>query len=564
MYYDENNRNRGQSGGVYYSPPRRPRATRNPEPPRPRRWWIWLLVILLVLALAACGYWFREQIGEFLKGLNGPTAVAAVPTEKPMNLPTQVPVMPTEEPEEEVSFEELMRAFATQQPVPAPVATQAPTKEPTWAPTLEPTVVATLAPTNVPTSEPTAEPTPEPVLHATYQIGGRVTFSFKGEKLTIPMFWYAGGYFPDDDPWNSEFQKEVEGSYGPDLEGEAIESVIYNWLHELVKSPLQIVRLRVQNGQEKLTSLEAETARAWEIVSRGSDYYDLIANETLQFMFEGMKNGRVETSMDWVLENYMVSQMVPQQPMAVHGRRNSDDDKLKEEKDLLFTIYRGDGTRLISCRQGLINTAKDARADVGDYDQTAWVNANEGGTWKWKRAVPVATKVPPTPVPTPVPTPEPTSPPTSPPTQPPTNPPTQPPTQPPTPVPTPEPTPVPTPGPTPRPTKDPSQRPTVSDAPVGGGPTNPENSEDPHTVVAPPTSTPYVPPPVTPAPTPAPTPVPTAMVRPTEVCWTAAPTPIREDKATPPPAEEHHNVPTQEPKTTEDPNGTTDFDPDSI
>ena len=87
---------------------------------------------------------------------------------------------------------------------------------------------------------------------------------------------------------------------------------------------------------------------------------------------------------------------------------------------------------------------------------------------------------------------------------------------------------------------------------------NPENSEDPHTTdhVE---STPVQPTP-TPKPTPKPTAVPTAVVRPTEVCEVPAPTPIREDKNTPPPADDNHNVPSEKPDGVADDS----FDPDSI
>ncbi len=466
-----------------------------------------------------------------------------------------------------------------------PVVTEAPTEIPTEVPTAASTAELTEAPTVVLTLAPTEPPARVP----TYTVVGEVTFTLKdsGKKVTIPEIRYAGGYFPEKDPWYSELEMEVEGSYGPSLEDETIEDGVYNWLHELVESPLQITRLRVQMGMEDLKSLEEEVRFAWSF-ARDPDEYDRVANETLQFLYAKLDGGTLFTSVDWSLENYM-AEGDSNAPIVVHGRRNSDDDKRREDKDVLFTLFDAKGKDIISERQGFRNTAKDARVNQKDYSWRAWVNLTEGGTWKWKKGgtkptdppsvtptpppdptpiptpepTPVPTPIPtpePTPVPTPIPTPKPTPEPTPVPTPIPTPKPTPEPTPAPTPIPTPKPTPEPT--PTPRPTKQPEDRPQESDAPVGHGETNPQNSEDPQTTSAP-TSTPYVAP--TPAPaTPAPTPVPTAVVRPTEVCETVAPTPIREDTQPTPAPEPEHSVPTQEPVTTNDPVGTTDFDPDSV
>ncbi|MBR3233099.1 hypothetical protein IKF74_02360 [Candidatus Saccharibacteria bacterium] len=479
-----------------------------------------------------------------------------------------------------------------------PEATEVPTAAPTEVPTEAPTEVPTEEPTEVPTEAPTMGPTevsevePEvPDVHAEYaETGATITFTIDKEKVIMSTFTYAGGYIPYDDPWYAELAKEAEGSYGPSLEGETIEEGVYNWLHELPKSPLQIIRARVQMGVEKLDSLQAETAKAWEIARLSQAEYDEIANDTLTRLFRVLKWGKVVVSTDWELENFMreVEDEESGYPLEVRGRLNSDDDKILEEKDVLITIVDKTGKNYISAPRGLANTANDAHVSVKEFDVRAWVNLTEGGTWKWKRGgggkpTPVPTD-PPTPPPTDPPTPPPTDPPTNPPTTtpppdvtptpapptdpptpPPTDPPTPPPTDPPTPPPTDPPTPPPTdpPTPTPRPTKNPDDRPTITDAPIGGGPTNPENSEDPHTTDAPPTSTPYNPTPA-PDPTPTPTPVPTAAVGPTEVCDPPAAPPIREDTQPAPEPDPDHNVPEPEPEVADDPNNTDDFDPDSV
>ncbi|MBQ1528584.1 hypothetical protein IIZ77_02985, partial [Candidatus Saccharibacteria bacterium] len=196
--------------------------------------------------------------------------------------------------------------------VPTDVSTEAPTSTPTTKPTEAPTLelvkaspeTPTEAPTMAPTKEP--EPTEVPEVHAEYTETGTVTFAIeKQKKVTISRFTYAGGYIPDDDPWCSELEKEVEGSYGPSLEGETIEEGVYNWLHELPKSPLQIIRARVQIGLEKLDSLQAETQRAWEIARLPKAEYDEIANDTLEHLFGALEGGKILITTDWELENFM-------------------------------------------------------------------------------------------------------------------------------------------------------------------------------------------------------------------------------------------------------------------
>lgn len=583
-----------------YSPPKIPNDAPTPSTSDEGGSGRSILPALLIIALVILGllvYFVGDNLGWFGKSQTDVTRV--MPTASPS---TESFITTKDADEQKVEptkpaevTPQVVYVYVTPDPTEEPTATPttAPTATPTMVPTEAPTQEPTEAPTVVPTEEPTNEPeAPTSAIVAielveeseegpTYEIVGTVTFKLydSGKVTSIPMIEYAGGYFPDEDPWNSELEMEVEGSYGPSLEGETIEEGLTNWTYELVKSPLQITRLRVQMGMEDLQSLEEEVAFAWNF-ARNPDEYDRIANETLQFLYQKLEGGTLRTSVDWSLENFMV-EGDERAPIAVRGRKNSDDDKIREEKDVLFTLFDARGNDIISERRGLVNTAISARVKAEEYTRRAWVNLTEGGTWKWKKGQVEPTNPPtnppevtPTPVPntpTPVPntpTPEPNTPTPVPNTPTPVpNTPTPVPNTPtpvpntPTPVPN-TPTPVPN-TPTPRPTKNPEDRPQESDAPVGHGPTNPENSEDPHTTAAPPTSTPYVAP--TPAPaTPAPTPVPTAVVRPTENCETAAPTPIREDtQPTPAPGPEH-NVPTQEPATAEDPNNTDDFDPDSI
>ena len=539
-------------------------------------WWKWLIAILAVALAFGLAWlistnwhgWFDQQAT-----LNAPrTVVTTELTAGPT--PTMTPqVIVTEKVVEKI-------VYVTPEPTEAP--TEVPSQAPTEPPAREPKVV--------PTEEPEEE-FEEEELHGEIIFSGEtVSFMADGKKLTLERFSYSGGYFPEDDPWYAEEPKETEESYGPPISGQTYAEKTQNWLMELVKSGHQVIRLRTQMGMIAPKSLEEENQMAMELNASEPDEYDRVVNETLTYFFDQLDGGRIEASTDWYLENYMRPMSESDLRPELHGRLWHDDDTLPEEKDLLLTYFDRTGKNFVSEKQGWLNTLKDARASEKDYSQRAWVNMDEGGTWKWKQgAKPGQTPTPtpkptptptPTPAPTPTPTPKPTPTPTPKPTPTPTPKPTPTPTPAPTPTltpaptptptpaptptptpaPTPTPTPAPTPTPTPRPTKDPGQRPTESDAPTGGGPTNPENSEDPHTTDhVESTPTPAVPTP-TPAPTPTPTPVPTAVVQPTEVCQVPAPTPIREDLNQPPAGDDDHNVPETETEGEADDS----FDPDSI
>ena len=484
----------------------------------------WTLIILALIAVFLGLAYFFGWTNQWSKGLN--SLIPGVNFDW-MNNPRIVAAETEEAP------------AAQQETVPtsAPVITPTPPVEPTAPPAREPTA----PPTQVPTAAPTATPTPVAEAHATYTQGKEIKVKVNGKDETFRTFTYSGGYIPTDDPWFApEKDKETKESYGRPIYGKTPQELTYNWLRELCKSPHQIIRLRTQMGMISPKSLKEEDELAFALAAKPAAEYDKIVNETLQFFFKKLKGGRIEQEPDWDLENYMlaVEHSDDSGEVNLHGRLNHDDDTKPEDKDILLTFYaKGAKETFVSSERGFLNTVNDAKAKSSKFSQRAWVNMTEGGTWKWKGKGGGGTVNPtPTPsdnTPTPAPTSTPTQGPTSTPTSAPTN--------------------------TPRPTKDPSQRPTESDAPVGGGPTNPENSEDPHTTdhVE---STPAPAATATPAPTAAPTAVPTAAVRPTEQCATAAPTPIREDQNTPPPGDDHHNVPTEKPAGTADDS----FDPDSI
>lgn len=470
-----------------------------------------LLIIAILVGLVWGGWTIAYNAGwvqraptlDFVSLFNQPVATATVaPTAEPVITPT-----------------------------PAPVVTEPPALSYEDEEDEEPQITA--APTAVPTAVPTAAPTAAPASHATYTMDKEIQVTVNGKKEVFRTFTYSGGYIPADDPWFApEKDKETKESYGRPIYGKTPQELTYNWLRELCKSPHQIIRLRTQMGMISPKSLKEEDELAFALAAKPAAEYDKIVNETLQFFFKKLKGGRIEQEPDWDLENYMlaVEHSDDSGEVNLHGRLNHDDDTKPEDKDILLTFYaKGAKKTFVSSERGFLNTVNDANAKKSNFSQRAWVNMTEGGTWKWKGKGGGGT-VNPTPTPTGS-----------------------------TSTPAPTPTPTPTPTKKPRPTKDPSQRPTESDAPVGGGPTNPENSADPHTTdhVE---STPAPAATATPAPTAAPTAVPTAEVRPTEVCEVPASTPVREDQNTPPPGDDHHNVPTEKPAGTADDS----FDPGSI
>ena len=468
-----------------------------------------LLIIIAIIIALICGTWYAaHSLGWFQYALfdfgfltNSPPAVTATVTSSPTAEPA---ISPTP-------------ALENQQAGEQAQVTPVPTAPPTVAPTEPPT----------PTPYVTAAPA-----HATYTLGKDIHVMVDGKEVVFRTFTYSGGYIPADDPWfASEKEKETPESYGRPIYGKTPQELTYNWLREVCKSPYQVIRLRTQMGMITPKSLEKEDKLALELAAKPAKDYDAVVNETLQAFFKKLDGGRIESSTDWDLENYMLAvEDDDSGEVNLRGRENHDDGAKPEDKDILLTFYaKGSKTTFVSSKRGWLNTADNAKVSSSKFSQRAWVNMTEGGTWKWKAKGSGGSNTNPpggnTPTPAPTSTPTPTSGPTN----------------------------------TPRPTKDPGQRPTVSDAPVGGGSTNPENSTDPHTTDHT-ESTPAPANTATPAPTAAPTAVPTAVVRPTEVCETAAPTPIREDTATQPPADDDHNAPTDKPAGT----GDTDFDPGSI
>ena len=532
-------------------------------------WWKWLIAILVV-ALVLALIWFLSRNGNLFaqqQKLNAPKDWATA-TETATPTATLAPTAtPTAQPTE----------------IPTEAPTEIPTEEPTEAPTEE----SAEAPTEVPTMEPIVVPTEEPAGEFVVVVADtrEVTFTPTEEmvffrvidgknttEVTLVKSRYAGGWMEDFDAWYRAEQlalvKEVPEAFGQGIPEEVWSARIDLWLEAACADPWTLTWFRFQMGLEDFKDMDEANSYARFLIKIEPEDYDEIANATLNHYYDNIDGGSAKISPNWGLEVMMRWLDAEHTLPELFARKFGDTN---HKPDTLMTFYDRNGKNFVSYKKAFEVACKNARVVSGEFRNEAYVNFDEGGTWKWKQgAKPGQTPTPtpkptpePTPTPTsePTPTPKPTPTPTPVPTSTPTPKPTPTPTPKPTPTPTPKPTPTPTPKPTPtpRPTKDPGQRPTESDAPIGGGPTNPENSEDPHTTdhVE---STPAPPVTPTPKPTEAPTAVPTAEVRPTEVCQVPAATPIREDLNPPPAGDDNHNVPETETEGEADDS----FDPDAI
>lgn len=208
----------------------------------------------------------------------------------------------------------------------------------------------------------------------------------------------VGGYNPEYDPrvvmfnHQNEDGYENDGAYGLKIDGNTPVEQTTNWAKDFRNSPEQIVRLRVQMELETLNSIKRENARANELRRMTAEEYDRIANETAAEFYERLEGGSIKESKNWILENYMVDETDSHNDSAVHGRYNGDDES-GEGADVLITFYDAKSENFVSSGQGLSNTKKDAGggADIGII---AWVNIDEGGTWKWKSGAPSAELTP--------------------------------------------------------------------------------------------------------------------------------------------------------------------------
>lgn len=480
-----------------------------------------------------------------------PAAVVAkaLPTEKPTEVSTEAPNKSTTETAAPAKMPKTTSTVAPKEttvaPTKAPTAAPkessvAPTKAPTAAPK-ETAVVSTEAPTAAPKAESkekagaevktTAAPTekaetkttaaPAKKTDAPKAKTAKFELKERGTKqkaeVTLEMSAYEGGWKKDNDRWfvTDEKVKEVPEAFAKAISGKTWSDKIGTWLEYAVSDPWTMTWFRFQMGLEDFKDMDEVNKHARTVRELSATKYDELANETLTYFFKKLEGGTVEVSQSWALEVMQRWQKDKKLP-ELFARRHGDTNNTP---DVLVTFFDRDGKNFVSNTKAFQVACKAAGVSMNDYLSKAYVNYTEGGTWKWKPGMKAT------------------------------------PTHAPTPTPTPTPAPRPTPTPTPHPTKDPSVRPTP---PIGGGPVNPENSEDPHTTdhvestPARPTPTPKV--------TPTPTPVPTAVVRPTEICETVAPTPIREDLYTPPPANPGHNVPVEKPEGVADDS----FDPDSI
>lgn len=412
----------------------------------------------------------------------------------------------------------------------APQSTESPTAPPTVTATAQPAATATAAPpAETATAQPaaptaavssTTRPTEAPTVpKADYILTGKtVSFTMKDQdgkesKVALETFTYKGGWQRGTDPWfiakDGNLTKETPESFGMPISGDEWAAKVSNWLKAAVGDPWSLTWLRFQTHLESFSSMKETNQYAVNLTKLPAEKYDEIANATLDKFFKRINEGRAEVDPGWDLE--VMLRESEKGTLELFARKNTDEN---HTPDILVAFYsKGESTSFTSYKGAWKIATKAASVNANNYKARAYINLTEGGTWKWKSTGRGGNGDTPTDAPTSTPRPD-------------------------------------------RPTKNPEERPKP---PIGGGGTDPENSTDPHTtdhIESTPT------PKVTevPKPTDTPTPVPTAVVRPTEPCATAAPTPIREDKNTPPPADNNHNVPTDKPEGVADDS----FDPDSI
>lgn len=461
---------------------------------------VWALLGIMVLALGLLfvvqnwNNWFGKKTTldtpkPTVAFLSQAKKLNEVPTEEPT--PTMTPqVIVTEK------IVEVM-VYVTPEPT-APPEKQNPTEPPVRTMPTEEEDVSILDLMEQPEGEePLAEIIP---------LDETVSFTFKGEQMQFETFAYSGGWRLPSDPWYvaifQELTKEVLEAFGMPISGEMMAELTQNWLKAAVSDGWTLTWLRFQMDLEDFADMAEVNNYVEELKLWSDEEYDELANDTLQYFFAKLNGGEIKDSTYWSLE-VMLRAIDEQRNPELFARRYNDTN---HTPDQLVTFFDKDDNNFVSSNKALIVACRDAKVDRSDYLQTAWVNLFEGGTWKWKprQKASVESKAPETESP-PSPTEEPPTNPPPPPTDPPTNPPTEP------------------------PKKDPEERPKISDVPVGGGGTNPTNSEEPHTDTHA-ESTPAKVDPVTPEPTPAPTPVPTAVrEHEPEDCGDGSPPLVEED-----------------------------------
>ena len=243
------------------------------------------------------------------------------------------------------------------------------------------------SPTNLPPDRPAAAEVLPTEASYSFEESGHVALA-DGQEVT--RYVYSGGYHSENDPYYTKFDHkdepdyENDDAYGFQIEGDTPAEKTTNWVKNVMLSPEAIIRLRVQMGLESLDSIEQENNRANELRRMSPEEYDRIANETATAFYDRLEGGSIEESRNWTLENFMIDEEAgSHEDSAVHGRYNQDDES-GEDADVLLTFRDAQGRNIVSSEQGLSNTKRDAGDPDRKVGEIAWVNMDEGGTWKWK------------------------------------------------------------------------------------------------------------------------------------------------------------------------------------
>lgn len=390
---------------------------------------------------------------------------------------------------------------------------------------------AAIAPTATPTNPPATQPTVPTYVEAAEPI----TFTFvplTGEKQEVELwpFAYSGGIQLNYLPWRLATQfnleKEAPEAFGAPISTENLGNAITEMLHRIVVDPWNLTWFRFECYLEDFADMAAVNARVAELLTLQPTEYDQLANEALAYFYANLAGGTCYQDQDWHLKVGLQAKensLNPELFALAQGDTNHTPDFL------IYFTKKGSSETFHSNRKAFEVAARAAGVTNNQYPRV-YFNLTEGVTYVYKLKGSIGYSGGPgggDPGSSGPGSPSPSNTPAG------------------------------------RPTKNPDDRVTTTQAPTGGGSTNPKNSEDPKTSAAP-VSTPAPTTAATVQATPNPTPVPTAITRPTENCTTTDKPLKQEDKATQPPAETH-NVPGQGNSTKNDGNNTAGgFDPGSI
>ncbi|MBQ2638168.1 hypothetical protein IJF89_00605 [Candidatus Saccharibacteria bacterium] len=418
--------------------------------------------------------------------------------------------------------EENQTAQPTPDPTTAPAATPQPSDGsaiPTAAPAAQPIDFAATAPT-----APTYIAKEETIAFMFVPLVG------DKQKVEITPFVYVGGAQPGYMQWNTaETDKEVPNAFGDPIPTDDWGTATLELLRRICPDPWNLTWFRFECYLETFADLDAVNVRAEELLAMPAEEYDRLANEALEYFFTSLADGSCYEDKDWQLE-LLMQEKADSTNLELFAQVGSDTNHTPDV--LVYFTSKGKSDTFHSNRAAFEVAAAAAKVTNRQYPRVLF-NLTEGGDYKWKLKGSIGysggggnggngdsggSSDPGTPASTATPKPGP---------------------------------------------KNPDDRLTPTQAPNGGGSTNPKSSSNPTTKTVT-TSTPASQNTATNPPVATATPAPTAVVRPTETCTTTNKPLVQEDQQTQPQGATH-NVASPPPNTQKDGDGTASgFDPNSI